>query len=177
MTLMAVMVISFAATTLDTATRIQRFIITELGRSLRIRPLANRYFATLLANDPRFKTSESRIAHVEEIDAIVGGWIAMHDLDDVLRQFGEAEAAIAPVYDIAQIFDDPQYRARQDIISVPDSELGSVRMQNVFPFMSRTPGEVRFAGAKLGEHNQEILGGEIGLGDGEIAHLKEIGAV
>jgi formyl-CoA transferase len=129
------------------------------------------------ANDPRFKTSESRIAHVEEVDAIVGGWIAMHDLDEVLRSFEEAKAAIAPVYDIAQIFEDPQYRARQDIISVPDGELGSVRMQNAFPFMSRTPGEVRFAGARLGEHNQEILGGELGLDEGEIEGLAGLGAV
>ncbi len=129
------------------------------------------------ASDPRFETSESRIAHVEEIDAIVGGWIAMHDLEDVVRHFEEAEAAIAPVYDIAQIFDDPQYRARRDIISVPDSELGSVRMQNAFPFMSRTPGEVRFAGARLGEHNQEILGGELGLDEAELARLKQLGAI
>jgi len=129
------------------------------------------------ANDPRFATSESRIAHVEEVDAIVGGWIAMHNLDDVLRNFEEAKAAIAPVYDISQIFEDPQYQARRDIVSVPDGELGSVRMQNAFPFMSRTPGEVRFAGARLGEHNQEILGGEIGLDDAEIDRLKDLGAV
>jgi formyl-CoA transferase len=129
------------------------------------------------ANDPRFETSESRIAHVEEVDAIVGGWIAMHDLDEVLRNFEEANAAIAPVYDISQIFEDPQYLARQDIISVPDGELGSVRMQNAFPFLSRTPGEVRFAGARLGEHNQEVLGGEIGLDDGDFQRLRKMGAI
>ena len=129
------------------------------------------------AGDPRFQTAESRIAHVEEIDRIVGGWIARHSLAEVLAKFEEAEAAIAPVYDVAQIFDDPQYRARHDIVSVPDDELGMVRMQNVFPLLSRTPGSIRHAGAKLGAHNKEILGGELGLSDAEIARLKSEGVI
>ncbi len=128
-------------------------------------------------SDARFQTAESRIAHVEEIDAIVGGWIARHTLAEVLANFEEAEAAIAPVYDVAQIFEDPQYRARRDIVSVPDDELGMVRMQNAFPFLSRTPGTVRHAGARLGAHNQEILGGEIGLSDAEIERLKDEGVI
>ena len=129
------------------------------------------------ANDPRFQSAESRIAHVEEIDAIVGGWIARHTLEEVLASFEQAQSAIAPVYDVAQIFADPQYRARRDIVSVADDELGVVRMQNAFPFLSRTPGEVRHAGARLGQHNKEILGGEIGLSDAEITRLRAEGVI
>ena len=129
------------------------------------------------ASDARFQTAESRIAHVEEIDAIVGGWIARHTLEAVLASFEQAQSAIAPVYDVAQIFADPQYQARRDIVSVPDDELGTVRMQNAFPFLSRTPGEVRHAGARLGQHNKDILGGEIGLSDAEIARLRAEGVI
>lgn len=129
------------------------------------------------AEDPRFVTAESRIEHVEEVDAIVGGWIAMRSLDEVLAEFEEAQAAIAPVYSVEQIFSDAQYLARNDIIEVPDQELGTVRLQNAFPFMSRTPGEVRFAGPHLGSHNKEIFGDEMGLTDMDIDQLKQQGAI
>ncbi len=95
----------------------------------------------------------------------------------MLASFEQAQSAIAPVYDVAQIFADPQYRARRDIVSVADDELGVVRMQNAFPFLSRTPGEVRHAGARLGQHNKEILGGEIGLSDAEITCLRAEGVI
>jgi formyl-CoA transferase len=109
------------------------------------------------ADDPRFQTNRDRVAHVEEIDAIVGGWIGQHTLAEVLATFEQAEAAIAPVYDIAQIFEDPQYLARQSVTTVADSDLGPLRMQGVFPTLSRTPGAIRFAGARIDQHRNEIL--------------------
>lgn len=127
------------------------------------------------AADPRFRTAAGRVQHVEEIDRVVGGWIGRHTLEEVLNAFEEYEGAIAPVYDVRQIFEDRHYRARGDIIEVPDADLGRIRMQNVFPFMSRTPGEVRHAGARLGEHNREIYCGELGLSEKEIEALRERG--
>jgi len=109
------------------------------------------------ADDPRFQTNRDRVAHVEEIDAIVGGWIGRHTLAEVLATFEQAEAAIAPVYDIAQIFEDPQYLARQSVTTVADCDLGRLRMQGVFPALSRTPGAIRFAGARIDQHRDEIL--------------------
>jgi len=129
------------------------------------------------ADDPRFKTAADRIKHVEEIDAAVGGWIGRHTLEEVLAAFEESEAAIAPVYDIAQIFEDPHFQARQDIVEVPDAELGRVKLQNAFPFMSRTPGEIRHAGPALGAHNDEIYRGEFGFGDDELADLRARGVI
>jgi crotonobetainyl-CoA:carnitine CoA-transferase CaiB-like acyl-CoA transferase len=109
------------------------------------------------AEDPRFQTNLDRIKHVEEIDAIVGGWIAKHDLDEVLETFERVEAAIAPIYDIEQIFRDPQYVARESVVSVLDEDLGPVRMQNVFPVMSRTPGAIRRTGGRVDQDRDEIL--------------------
>jgi formyl-CoA transferase len=109
------------------------------------------------ADDPRFRTNLDRVRHVEEIDAIVGGWIARHDLTEVVETFEEAEAAIAPIYDIEQIFSDPQFVARESVATVEDEDLGPLRMQNVFPRLSRTPGTIRFAGARIDQHRDEIL--------------------
>lgn len=109
------------------------------------------------ADDPRFQTNLDRVKHVDAIDAIVGGWIAKHDLPEVLETFETAQAAIAPIYDIEQIFADPQYKARDTVTTVPDADLGPLRMPNVFPRLSRTPGAIRFPGAAIDEHRHEIL--------------------
>ncbi len=130
-----------------------------------------------VAADPRFQTPADRVKHIDEVDGIVGGWIAERDLDSVLDEFEKAEAAIGPAYTVDQIFEDPQYRARNDIVEVPDVDLGTVRMTNAFPFMSETPAEIRHAGPQKGEHNAEILGDELGLGAGELAALKDEGVI
>lgn len=109
------------------------------------------------AEDPRFATNAGRVAHIEEVDAIVGGWIGRHTLKEVLDAFEKAEAAIGPVYDIAQIFEDPQYQARDSVTAIEDKDLGPLRMQNVFPRMSRTPGRIKHGGPRVGEHSAEIL--------------------
>jgi len=109
------------------------------------------------ADDPRFRTNADRVRHVEEVDGIVGGWIARHTLKEVLDAFEAAEAAIGPVYDIGQICEDPQYLARESITTVDDPDLGLLKMQNVFPRMVRTPGRIRHAGPRLGEHQREVL--------------------
>ncbi len=108
-------------------------------------------------NDPRFRTNADRVKHIEEVDGMVGGWIARHTLKEVLDAFETAEAAIGPVYDIAQIFEDPQYIARESITTVDDEDLGPLRMQNVFPKMMRTPGRIRHAGPRIGRHQGEVL--------------------
>ena len=129
------------------------------------------------ANDPRFQTPQSRVEHIDEVDGIVSNWIGRHDLNVVLDEFEKAEAAIGPAYSIDQIFEDPQYQARGDIVEIADEDLGTLKMTNAFPFMSETPAEVRHAGARKGQHNDEILGDELGLTADEIAKLKDDGVL
>lgn len=112
--------------------------------------VVNRMLAVIgrpeLAKDPRFATPLARREHADELDALVAGWIGSHSLDDVLADFSEAQAPIAPVYDVAQIVADPHYQAREAVITVSDADLGEVRMQNVVPRLSETPGRVRHTG-------------------------------
>ncbi len=129
------------------------------------------------AEDPRFQTPQDRVAHIEEIDGIVAAWIGQHDLKMVIEAFEKAEAAIGPAYDIGQIFQDPQYKARDDIIEVSDEDLGPLKMTNAFPFMSETPAEIRHAGPRKGQHNRDILIGELGLSEDELAELEADGVI
>jgi crotonobetainyl-CoA:carnitine CoA-transferase CaiB-like acyl-CoA transferase len=131
-----------------------------------------------LINDPRFKDNRARIAHIDEVDAIVGGWIAQHTAVDALRIFDEHECAAAPVYDIAGIFADPHFQARETVTTVQDPDLGPVKMQNVIPRLSRTPGKIRWPGpTRMGEHNEEIYCGKLGMSREQLAELKEKGVI
>ena len=129
------------------------------------------------ANDPRFATPQGRVEHIDEVDGLVADWVLGRDLDDVLAQFERAEAAIGPAYDIAQIFEDPQYKARGDIVDMEDEDLGRIKMTNAFPFLSKTPAQLRHGGGRKGRHNEEVLGGELGLDADALAELKDKGVI
>lgn len=112
--------------------------------------IANRIFAAIgrpeLARDERFSRPAARSANSELVDGIVADWIAGQPLDVVLAAFEREQAPIAPVYETDQIVRDPQFLARETVVSVHDADLGEIRMQNVVPKLSRTPGRVRRTG-------------------------------
>lgn len=129
-----------------------------------------------LADDPRFATAEGRVAAVEELDAAVGGWIEQRPLDDVVAAFEAADAAVAPVYDVEQLLNDPHVQARGAFVPVMDDELGSVTMQDVTPRLSRTPGGIRQAGQPLASANVEVYH-QLGLDDETLARLRDDGVI
>jgi formyl-CoA transferase len=99
------------------------------------------------------------VANREELEDIITGWITDHTLAEVIDTFDTFGVAIAPYLSIADIVEDPQYAAREAIITVEDEDLGPVRMQNVFPKFGRTPGKVRHTGrAKIGADQDDVLG-------------------
>ena len=110
-----------------------------------------------LIDEPWFATGTQRARHADVLDEAVGSWIAGRDRDEVVKAFEEAQAAVAPVYTAADVMADPQFEALGTIASVPDDELGPVRMQNVLFRLSGTPGRITSAGPPLGAHTAEIL--------------------
>lgn len=111
-----------------------------------------------LVDEPWFKSGYERAEHGDELDAIVGGWIAERDADEVIAEFERVDAAIAPVLDIAGIFSHPQYRALGSIATVDDPDLGAVAMQNLIVRLSDTPGSIRWAGRAKGSDNADVFG-------------------
>jgi crotonobetainyl-CoA:carnitine CoA-transferase CaiB-like acyl-CoA transferase len=128
-------------------------------------------------DEPWFATGRGRALHADLLDGYVGEWIAARDRDEVLAEFERADAAIAPVYDVADLMSDPQVQAREMIITVEDEALGPVRMQNVLFRMSETPGEIRFTGRPLGADTDAVLVGELGVDPARVAELRERGVV
>jgi crotonobetainyl-CoA:carnitine CoA-transferase CaiB-like acyl-CoA transferase len=130
-----------------------------------------------LPHDPRFLDNPSRVNNATQLDAIIGDWFRQLCLDEAMAILERNDVVAGPVYDIRRIFRDPHYEAREDIVEVEDGELGTVRMQNVVPKLSKTPGMVRFAGGQLGEHNHEVYGDRLGLSMEEIEHLQNEGVI
>ncbi|MFD7895952.1 CaiB/BaiF CoA transferase family protein [Streptomyces sp. NPDC059743] len=129
-----------------------------------------------LIAEPWFTTGSGRARHADVLDEAVGGWIARHTRAEAMAAFEEAEAAIAPVYDIRDVMADPQYRALDSVTEVPDPELGPLRMQNVLFRLSETPGAIRWAGRPHGADTDAVLA-ELGLTASEIGALRADGAL
>ena len=130
-----------------------------------------------LAEQEWFADHTGRLQHQDELDEVIGAWVAERDADEVVATFGAAGAAIAPILDIAGIFEDPQFAHNESVTTVEDPVLGPVRMQNLVGRLSATPGQVRTTGPALGQHNEEILGGLIGYGEAELRHMAEEGVI
>ena len=127
-------------------------------------------------DEPWFQKGSERAQHADELDEAVGSWISERNTDEVVRAFEEANAAITPIYNIEDIMQDPQYQALDSIIAVDDPELGPIKMQNVLFRLSDTPGEVKWSGPRLGEHNEEVYR-ELGIDEKRLEELAEKGAV
>jgi crotonobetainyl-CoA:carnitine CoA-transferase CaiB-like acyl-CoA transferase len=127
-------------------------------------------------DEPWFQKGSERAQHADELDEAVGSWISERTTDEVIQAFEEANAAITPIYHIEDIMQDPQYQALDSIITVDDPELGPIKMQNVLFRLSETPGEVKWSGPRLGEHNEEVYG-ELGIEEKRLEELAEKGVV
>jgi crotonobetainyl-CoA:carnitine CoA-transferase CaiB-like acyl-CoA transferase len=130
-----------------------------------------------LAADPRFKDNASRIANDTELDEIVGDWIRARPADEVLKTFEEADVVAGRIYTVKDIFQDPHYEARSDIVDVPDPDFGSVKMPAVVPKFSRSDCEVRWPGGRLGEHNQEVFNGLLHMSEEDLAAARADNAI
>lgn len=154
-----------------------QFVCIVAAGDVLFRRLAQAMQKPELADDPRFSTLVARVAHAEEIHRIVGEWVRQHTAEEVERVLVAADVPVSRVYSIADIFADPHYRARQSLVEVADPVLGPVRMQAVYPRLSATPGRIVRGAPRLGEHNDEIYGGLLGLSAAEREQLRKTGII
>ncbi|TML99552.1 MAG: CoA transferase [Actinobacteria bacterium] len=130
-----------------------------------------------IARQEWFSSARERVRHADELDRIVGEWIGARDFDAVMATFEEAGAAIAPIYDVEQVVNDPHVRATGIVTTVDDEDLGPLTMQNLAFRLVGSPGRIRFAGRGLGQDNDEIYAERLGLPPERIALLREQGVI
>jgi formyl-CoA transferase len=131
-----------------------------------------------LADDPRYATHLARGDHQDELDGIVADWAAARDAKEIDRLLNDAGVICGPVYTIADIFEDPQYRARDMLIEQIDPEFGAFTAPGIIPKFSETPGSVRWSATwEEGSHNADVYGGLLGLSEDEMAALREEGVL
>jgi crotonobetainyl-CoA:carnitine CoA-transferase CaiB-like acyl-CoA transferase len=129
-----------------------------------------------LVGDPRFRNNGVRLEHRDELDEIIAAWMGERTQREVIEIFERHEAAIAPIYDISQIFEDPHYEARHAIVTVDDAELGPTRTVDVFPRLTRTPGAIRHLGPGPSADTDDVLA-ELGYTSEQIEGFREAGVV
>jgi crotonobetainyl-CoA:carnitine CoA-transferase CaiB-like acyl-CoA transferase len=130
-----------------------------------------------LGGSGKWGSIAKREADREAIDNFVGDWTRRFPATEVLGMCAEAQVPCGLVNSIRDIFDDPQFAARENMIKLPVDGLGEIVVANVVPRLSETPGSVDRAGPKLGEHTEEILSGLLELDGARIAELRQRGVI
>jgi len=122
--------------------------------------------------DPDLAGDQGRGRRQAELDAAVGAWTSRFPLDEVNEKLARAGVPAGPAYDIAGICRDPQFLERRMIAEIEDPDVGPLALPGIVPRLSRTPGEIRWAGPRLGEHNAEVYGDLLGLSADAIEDLR-----
>jgi crotonobetainyl-CoA:carnitine CoA-transferase CaiB-like acyl-CoA transferase len=158
---------------------------TSDGRYVAIACTNNTMFSRLcaamgrtdLADDPCFDSNAQRVAHRQETDAMVQEWVGSYPAKEVVEILESHEVPVTLLYSVADMFEDPQYRARENLITVEDPVDGEIVMSSVVPRLSLTPGRVDSTGPEMGAHNHEVYCDLLGLSEDELAHLKAEGVI
>ncbi|WMS43427.1 CaiB/BaiF CoA-transferase family protein [Acuticoccus sp. MNP-M23] len=130
-----------------------------------------------LATDPKFATHTARGEVQAELDNMVSDWTSTLKLDDLEEVLAEAGVPAGLIYTAPEMMADRHFQAREAIVEVPAPVFGSLKMQNVAPRLSETPGHIRHAGPDLGEHNDAVLKDILGMADDKLADLKSRGII
>ena len=130
-----------------------------------------------LADDQRFNDHAARGHRQEELDQLIADWSATLEIETLIDLLAEHGVPVGKIYRAPDMLDDPHFAARKAIIKLMHPELGELAMQNIVPKLSLTPGEVRHAGPKLGQHNDYVYQEILGMNNDAIASLEADGII
>ena len=153
-----------------------KWLALSTGIESMFRRLASAMGEESLADDPRFRSNGDRVGNVEELDALVGAFIARRTLQENLDFFDAQDITAGVVADIGDLVNHPYLRERGTLVEIPDQEMGSLPMHGIVPRLSGFARRVPGRAPALGEHNQAILA-ELGATDADCAGLAEQGAI
>ena len=129
------------------------------------------------AEDPRFENNAKRSEHAEFLDDLIEEWTKSLPFEVVKECLDKAGVPAGSIYSVEDIVNDPHYQARKMIQEVAVDGLGMLKMPGIVPKMSETPGEIEWAGPKLGHHTEDVLGTKLFLTEEQIKDLKAKGVI
>jgi succinyl-CoA:(S)-malate CoA-transferase subunit B len=158
---------------------------TSDGRWIAIACTSDKIFGRLaeamdepeLAGEGKWGTIRQREAARAEVDAYVGAWTARFTRDAALAHCARFQVPCGPVYGIDEIFEDPQYKARDNIAYVKDARVGELAVPNVVPRLTDTPGRIKWLGPGQQAHADHVYRERLGLSDAEVARLQREGVI
>lgn len=158
-------------------TRDGRDVIIGANQDTVFRRLCEVMGQPTLADHPDYATHRARGDHQQAIDETVAAWTSQHDAEAIVDWLADAGVPAGLVYRAPEMLDDPHFKARESIVSVPDRHGEPLPMQNVFPRLSQTPGRVRHVGPALGEHTEAVLEQWLSLDSASVAALRDTGVI
>ncbi len=129
-----------------------------------------------LADDVTLASNDGRDARRDEIYGVIDRWVGSLPLEQVLATLNQAEVPASRIFSAEDMFHDPQFLAREMLLSATLPDGKAFKMPGIVPKLSDTPGAVESVGPALGEHNQRILLA-LGYSEAQIAELKSLGAI
>ncbi|SDO71528.1 CaiB/BaiF CoA transferase family protein [Desulforhopalus singaporensis] len=130
-----------------------------------------------LAEDPRYATHNARGERQEELDELIAQWTVKFTTDELQKMMDEHGVPAGLIYTPREMLADPHFKARNTIIEVADKAMGNIKMQNVFPYLSETPGGVAWTGPELGEHNRQVYGDILNIDAAQLEELQSGGVI
>lgn len=124
-----------------------------------------------LVGSLRYHTAADRAANKDELDREIAAWTSKYPAEEIEQRLVANGVPVSRVFTMEDIFADEHYRVRDMLPSVPHTVLGSVIMAGVAPKLSESPGTIRWAGGRIGEHTEAVLRQELGLDEATIARL------
>ena len=127
-----------------------------------------------LGNDPQLENNDGRVKRVAELDQAIGEWAKTVSTDKALEILDSVAVPVGRIYTVADIANDPHYKARGNIQTIQMQDGSKLDVPGVIPKLSRTPGSIKTLAPDIGENTDEILQ-SIGLNKSQVASLKERG--
>ena len=154
-----------------------RLILIAANQDTVFRRLTEAMARPELAADARYKTHTARGANQKELDELISVWTRTITADRLEALMEEHGIPSGKIYRAPEMLEDPHFQAREAIVETAHPKFGTLRMQNVAPKLSATPGGIRSPAPDLGQHNQEIYQGLLGFSDSRMAELKSGGII
>ncbi|MDA0339010.1 MAG: CoA transferase [Proteobacteria bacterium] len=141
------------------------------------RRLADAMGQSELAADPRYATHGARGENQKELDALIADWSKDFTAKDLLALMEDNAVPAGKIYKAPDMLEDPHFKAREAIVKVDHPDYDNIQMQNVFPKMSESPGQINWPGPALGAHNEEVYFGLLGKTPEDLKVMKEAGTI